>query len=387
MNDRLPGLKFSAFGLVCLLCAGWLISVTGNIRYFTSTHPYEAVLEDATGIAKRDSVLLAGVRVGEVKHVGVERGKARVEFEVDRDVAITDTWEIGVRWRNVIGQRYFYLYPVGGGTPLEPGDRIPVEQSRVGADIGRFFERLTPLLRAIDPVQQNKLMAALNEALVGQEERTQALIADLGSLTSTLSTREAQIRTVVQEGGALLGAYARRDQELRDFLDDLASVSSTLNARNDELIGAVTDIGAAQEELAALLQANEADIGQLVGNLDDITSRISGNRDAFERSVATLKDGLAVYMLISRWGQWFNVRAVAVQVQNEGDTVCVTEGNTPCSVPNSRSAAASSRVPSRSPALPRVMSLALSGIGPAPAAVVSTTLGPADGLSTDGRAP
>lgn len=370
MSDRLPGLKFAAFAVVCLLCAGWLISVTGNIRYFTNTHTYEAILEDATGIAKRDSVLLAGVRVGEVRSIDVERGRARVELQVDRDVAITDTWEVGVRWRNVIGQRYFYLYPVGGGTPLEPGARIPMERARAGADIGRFFERLTPLLRAIDPVQQNKLMAALNEALAGKEERTQALIADLGSLAGTLSTRETQIRTVVREGGALLGAYARRDQELRDFLDDLASVSATLNERNDVLVGAVTDIGAAQEELAALLRANEADIAQLVDNVADISSRISENREDFERSVATLKDGLAVYMLISRWGQWFNVRAVAVQVQNEGETVCVTEGNTPCSVPNGRSSATASRAPSRSPALPRVLGMALSGTAPTHAVAV-----------------
>ena len=71
MSDRRPALKFGIFALVCALCAVWLISVTGNIRLFARTSSYEAVMEDATGLLKRDSVLLAGVRVGTVEDLSL----------------------------------------------------------------------------------------------------------------------------------------------------------------------------------------------------------------------------------------------------------------------------------------------------------------------------
>ncbi|HWH31221.1 MAG TPA: MCE family protein [Egibacteraceae bacterium] len=368
MSDRHPAIKFGVFALVCTLCSVWLISVTGNIRFFARTSSYEAVMDDATGLLKRDSVLLAGVRVGTVEDVSVERGKAVVRFKVDRGIELRDTWEVGIRWRNVIGQRFLYLYPVGGGEPLQAGDRLPAEQSRPTADIGRFFERLTPLLEAIDPEQQNKLLAALNEALEGKQERIQELVADLGSLSSTLADREAKIRTVIGQGAALLDAYADRDQQIRQFLTDFADVSRTLRARNDVLVGAVADAGDVQQRLDELLRANDTDIRTTLDGLDDIASRIGTHRQDVENALATLKDGFATYMLISRWGQWFNVRAVATQVQNDGQVQsCQAEEGHPCEVPNSRpsgGANASWRVPGRNAALPRLVSTALApGMG------------------------
>jgi len=365
MSDRRPGLKFGVFALLCALCAVWLVSVTGNIRFLARTTGYEALLDDVTGLAKRDSVLLAGVRVGTVKEITVDRGKALVRFDVNRDLKLTDRWEVGVRWRSVIGQRFFYLYPVGGGEPLEPGARIGLDHSRPSADIGRFFERLTPLLEAIDPVQQNKLLAALNQALDGKEARVQELVSDLGSLSSTLADREDRIRTVIGQGAALLEAYASRDEQIRSFLSDFADVSSTLRARNDTLVGAIDDIGDAQARFAEILEANDADIRTSIDSLAAVTSRVSTHREDFEKAVSTLRDGFATYMLISRWGQWFNVRAVATQVQENGEVVsCQAENGEPCSVPNSSGGQANaSSVPTHYPALPVIAVAALQGGG------------------------
>lgn len=337
MTDRWPGLKFIIFALVCAVCAAWLVLVTGNFRLFPTTETYEAVLSDATGLTDSDSVHLAGVRVGRVTDIDLERGNAVVTFNLDHDVVLTDAWEVGVRWRNVIGQRYLYLYPVGEGEPLEPGDRIPVERSRLSADIGVFFDRMTPLLRAIDPEQQNILLTALNEALEGSEERTQQLVADLGSLSGTLADREAEIRSVIEQGTNLLSAYNERDEEIQAFLDDFADVSTTLAARNDELIGSIRDIAVVQDEVADLLDDNDARVRSLTRELNTITDVIGRNRDALDEALGNTRQGFATYMLISRWGQWFNVRAVATQVQQDGTIVhCETEAGGPCAEPSSQ---------------------------------------------------
>lgn len=328
-------IKFILFGILCAACAAWLIQQTGNIRFLSSTNTYEAVLDDVSGLVDQDSVLLSGVRVGEVEGIDIERGKAVVTFSVDDHVQVRDSWEVGAKWRNVTGQRYFYLYPVGDGDPLEPGSRIPIEQSRSVADIGLFFERLTPLLRAINPEQQNRVVEALNTALDGKEQRTQQLVEDLGSLTNTLADQDEKIRRVLREGDNLLTSYAERRQEIHGFFDDFSQVSQTLADRDDQLIAALDDISDAQQELASMIDRNDANIGEVISNLDVITGTITDNREDFENAIATAKDGLAVYMVISRYGQWFNVRLVAVQVQNHGEVIyCQTEAGGTCSMPN-----------------------------------------------------
>jgi phospholipid/cholesterol/gamma-HCH transport system substrate-binding protein len=338
VTDRFPALKFMVFAVVCILAAAYLIQVTGNLRripFFSSVNTYEAVLDDVAGLVEADDVRLAGVPVGRVLGLDVDRGKAVVRFELDPDVEITDTWEVAARWRNVIGQRYLYLYPMAGGERLAEGDRIPLERARRTADIGRFFNEITPLLRALDPHEQNKLLDALNTALVGQEEEVQDLVRDLGSLGSTVADQEAQIRTVLAEGSALLAEYNRREAELSEFLTDLSSVGGVLAARNDELLGAVRDIGTVQAELGDMINRNNDRIEGSLENLRVITDTIGRQREPFEFSLATARDGMATYMLISRWGQWFNVRSVAVQVA-QGDRIlyCQDEAGDPCSEPN-----------------------------------------------------
>ena len=357
MSDRLPGLKFILFAVLCAFCAAWLMQQTGNIRLFASTHTYTAVLDDVSGLVANDSVLLSGVRVGEVDSIGIERGKAVVTFAVDKEVELRDTWEVGARWRNVTGQRYFYLYPTGDGEVLEPGDRLPLEQSRPVADIGLFLERLTPLLRAINPEQQNTLIEALNTALAGKEERTQTLIAELGSLSNTLADQDDKIDRVLTEGDALLTSYAERKDEIQAFFTEFAEVSKTLNARDEEFLAAINDISEVQEELASLINRNDAEIGEVAAQLSIITGTVSDNRDDFENAIATARDGLGTYMLISRYGEWFNVRLVAVQVQNKGEILfCRTETGGPCGEANEANPSGGDSETSMSE--PRVQSLA-----------------------------
>jgi phospholipid/cholesterol/gamma-HCH transport system substrate-binding protein len=373
-------IKFILFSILCAACAAWLVQQTGNIRFLASTNTYEAVLDDVSGLVDQDSVLLSGVRVGEVEGINIERGKAVVTFTVDDDVEVRDTWEVGARWRNVTGQRYFYLYPVGDGDILEPGSRIPLEQSRSVADIGLFFERLTPLLRAINPEQQNKVVEALNTALDGKEQRTQQLVSDLGRLSNTLADQDDKIRRVLRDGDNLLTTYAERRNEIQGFFDDFAQVSTTLAQRDEQLLGALGDISDVQEELASLINRNDANISEVISNLEVITGTVSDNREDFENAIATARDGVAVYMLISRYGQWFNVRLVAVQVQNHGEVLyCQTEAGGSCSMPNENNPSGggeqtSMSEPAGEPGTYRVWSQAPARLDGA-SAVVGTALG------------
>lgn len=338
MAEKRPGLKFLAFSVVCVLAAAYVISVTGNyhrIPFITQTNVFEAELRDVSGLFPGDDVRLSGVPVGRVSTIAVDKGHAVVTFRIEPDIEVLETWEVGVRWRNIIGGRQLYLYPSGNGEPLEPGERLPVEQSRAVADIGAFFSELTPLLQAIDPQEQNRVLTELNKALVGRADEVSELTADLGSFGNTVADQEAAIQRVLRNSNRFLAEYNARDEQLTGVIDDLSSVGGVLRERNDEVLAAVDDIADVQEQFGDLLQANDEELVSIVDNLDVTFESIGDNRKDLDNALGTLPDGLAVYMVISSWGQWFNTRGVAVQVQRNGEVlVCRTEGNARCSFPN-----------------------------------------------------
>jgi phospholipid/cholesterol/gamma-HCH transport system substrate-binding protein len=340
-----PGLKFAVFAFVCLLSGVWLVYTIGNftvqglslpgISPVGSTTSYTVKLPNAAGLSSGASVLVSGTKAGRVSSIKLEDGLAVAQIEVEKDLPVTDAWQMGVQFRTLLGQRYLYLYPQEGGQRLAAGGTLPAGQARRAADLSRFLSELSPILEGLEPQRVNTIVQALNTAVSGKEDRIRSLVDELGSLTTTLASRDQQISSLIDNANQLVGAYARRDGELRGLLTDAAEVSETVAARNDELVGAVTDIAEFQSEVRDVLAENEPELRGITNQFAQTSETIGNHRGELESAIDTLPQGLATYNLISRWGQWFNIRTVAMQAQKDGELLfCRTETGGSCYAPN-----------------------------------------------------
>lgn len=321
MNESRPLLKFGLFALLCLGFTGLLIVVIGNFS-FTSRTTYEAAFDEVEGLLVNDDVKIAGVSLGRVEDIDHEPGGVvRVRFSVNDDVVVPEDSNLAIRWRNVTGLRYLYVEP-GEGPAAEAEHRFPRDRTRAPADLNSLLQRLTPFIDALDPAQQNLILEALSTALVGREQEVQDLIREGGELTKTIASREQEIERLLGNSVTVLDAYAAREQQLRGLIDSFAEVATTLRERNDELDSALVAIADGQEELGRLVAANDDEIRLALDALERLTSVLQGQADDFERVLASSPRGLVGYHLISRTGQWFNIRAVGVSV---GGQVVTTE--------------------------------------------------------------
>jgi phospholipid/cholesterol/gamma-HCH transport system substrate-binding protein len=320
--SRLPVLQFSLFALLCLGFTGWLVIVMGNIS-FEARESYAAEFSDVQGLLVNDDVKISGVTLGKVESIEhVPGGTARVHFSLRDDVRLPADSEIAVRWRDVFGLRFVYVEPGASDQAVEPGHTFPVDQTRAPADLGSLLHRLAPFLQSLQPDLQNQVLEALAEGLVGREEEVRSLIARGGELTQAIATRDEEIESLLTNSATILEAYADREEELRGLLDSFAEVSSTLSERNDEIEDAIVGLADGQEELRRFVEDNEQEVRRTLDALEDLTDETSTKREELSRSLATAPRGFLAYHLISRTGQWFNIRAVGVSV---GDNVVSTE--------------------------------------------------------------
>ncbi len=159
-------MKVLAFMAVSAVFTVWLAVKIGNLQIFEHTYTLNAVFSNAAGVFKGDSVKLAGVDVGRVSSASIDHGDAVVQFNVDDSVKLTQDTVAAIRWRNVLGQRYLYLYPGSGqGAPLRDGDTIPLSHTENAGDLDQLLNELGPILRAIDPAKANAFVDAVNTAL------------------------------------------------------------------------------------------------------------------------------------------------------------------------------------------------------------------------------
>jgi len=309
-------LKVIVFTIVCLAFTVALGVKLANSRLFADTYDMRAEFEDATGVMKGDAVKIAGVDVGRVTGTEIKEGRAVLSFNIDNDIQLPTDSEVAIRWRNVLGQRFVYVYPGDDDEVWDEGDTVPLSHTNDVADIGEFLNRVGPILKAIDPEQANAFLDAVNTALASNEENVGALIDAGSSLASDLSERDGHIARTIGNADTIMEAFASQDDQIASIIDDLDNVSGVLARRTDDVNRLVTNFADVQEQLDELLATSSSNIDATIGSLDSVTSTLSSNQKNLARTLRSTPGGVSNYFQTTAWGEWFNVRIVELVLQD-----------------------------------------------------------------------
>jgi phospholipid/cholesterol/gamma-HCH transport system substrate-binding protein len=309
-------LKVIVFTIVCLAFTVTLGVKLANSRLFADTYDMRAEFEDATGVMKGDAVKIAGVDVGRVTGTEIKDGKAVLTFNIDKGVQLPTDSEVAIRWRNVLGQRFVYVYPGDDDEVWDEGDTVPLSHTDDVADIGEFLNRVGPILKAIDPEQANAFLDAVNTALASNEENVRALLDAGASLASDLSERDGHIARTIGNADMIMEAFASQDDQIASIIDDLDDVSGVLARRTNDVNRLVTNFADVQDQLDELLATSSSNIDATIGSLDSVTSTLSSNERNLVRTLRSTPGGVSNYFQTTAWGEWFNVRIVELVLQD-----------------------------------------------------------------------
>ena len=271
--------KVIVFTVICLAFTVALGVKLANSRLFADTYDMRAEFEDATGVMKGDAVKIAGVDVGRVTGTEIKDGKAVLSFNIDKGIQLPTDSEVAIRWRNVLGQRFLYLYPGDDAEVWDEGDTVPLSHTNDVADIGEFLNRVGPILKAIDPEQANAFLDAVNTALASNEDNVRALLDAGASLASDLSERDGHIARTIGNADTIMEAFASQDDQIASIIDNLDDVSGVLARRTDDVNQLVTNFADVQDQLDELLATSSSNIDATIGSLDSVTSTLSSNQE------------------------------------------------------------------------------------------------------------
>jgi phospholipid/cholesterol/gamma-HCH transport system substrate-binding protein len=316
--SRKTMVKVIAFTLLSLVFTVALGVKIGNLKPFSQSYRLDAVFSNASGIFKGDAVKLAGVDVGRVVGAKIENGRALVSFTVSNRVKLSRDSVVALRWRNVLGQRFLYLYPGSDrGRFFKDGDRVPLSNTENAGDLGEFLNHLGPILRAIDPEKANAFLEAVNTALVGNEAAVGQLLDNGGTLASRLGEMDREIRTLVSSSDTVMSTYAKQNRDIELIIDDLNVLGARLQSMTGDLNSFVVNFAQVQKQLNKLLRENRGNIDGSLANLQAVSGLLARNRGRLAQTLCTLPAGVSGYWQTTSWGEWFNVRIVKVVVKDQ----------------------------------------------------------------------
>ncbi len=331
LRHRFPksAFKFAVFALVCLVLLVGLAVKVGNISLFSSRHTLDAQLSDVTGLATGDEVNIAGVPIGQVSSIGVQHGHALIAMSVNDSVTLRRSTDVGMRWHNVIGQKEIELFPGPTGPVLQPGATIPLSHDVTDGSIDAFLNSLGPVLSAINPTEANEFVENVSGALEGDTAQIDQLINSGAAVSNTVEALDTQVGQIIGNLDQVLTALASRSGDIDSLVTNLQTVSSALASKNTLLDGVVGNLSQVATDLASLIGNNHTTITSTIDNLQAVAADVQNNQQNLAASLSSLGEGLAPYIQISQWGQWFAVQTIYTCLANQTACSYYEPGNPP----------------------------------------------------------
>jgi len=295
-------IRVAAFLTVCALGVFALLAVFAQLR-FGEGKTYQAEFSDISGLKEGDFVRIAGVEVGQVKGVSINRGAVvLVDFDTDDSVVLTEGSRAVIRYDNLIGGRFLELQEGAGGVaPLKPGQTIPLSRTEPALDLDALIGGFRPLFRALDPDQVNALSGQLIQVLQGQGATIGSFLTQTGALTSTLADRDQLIEEVISNLNAVLGSLGGQSDQFDKAVTSLSELVGGLAARKTDLTNAVAYGNAAAGSIADLLSQARPPLQNVVHQTDRAAGIVVADHDYVDNIINTLPDK---YQTLARQGMY-----------------------------------------------------------------------------------
>ncbi len=230
-------------------------SVGGSKGY--TVHAY---LKDATGIARQSRVTLAGIAVGQVADIRLERGQARIDIKVNADVKLHESARLGIKSASLLGENIIVLTEGVGEPDKKDGDEIQtMAEARSVEDLKETVGRVADLVEKVAQQLANT---------VGSEEGGRNMAATLKNLAEATEA----INLTVRENRAVIH-------------DTLENVNHITLASGPELQKILVNVRVITEDVKGLLAASDGKDGK-DGELRTTVDRINRASKSLESALS-----------------------------------------------------------------------------------------------------
>lgn len=301
---RIPNPVLGAIGIIVILALTYVSSVFDTLPVVGAGPKYTAYFSEAAGLTSDDEVRVAGVKVGKVSDVELEGDKVKIQFRA-KDVRLGTDTRASIQIKSVLGQKYMALEPAGTDE-LEPGDAIGLDMTTAPYDVVTAFSQATEVLEGVDDNQLKDSLNVLSESMDIAPGDFRTAIDGVSRLSQTISSRDDELRRLLQATKDSSRIVADRNEEFRKLIDGTGQLLTELNNRDDSIKLILASAIGLSKELRQLVADNEAQFGPTLDNLDSALGILTDHEQDIRTSIDQLAPFYKTYANVLGNGRWFD---------------------------------------------------------------------------------
>jgi len=264
--------KVGAFFIGTIAILGVLILRTEKLEVFgkAKERTFRTEFAQVAGLNVQGHVRIAGVKVGSVKEIGIENGRATIVFSVEDKFAVSKGALASLNSIGILGEKYLELDPGKPGQGnLPDGSTIP---SKTGVSLDNLMETLGAIGTDVKGITY-----ALNQSIGGESGRQK-----LDEIVDNIRVLTAEFRSMAQENHAAINTTMANVEnisgELRERLPKIAKQFEDLGKNLNEMV----DQG--KPELKGLM----GDVRKLAQGFQATSDNIRAITDKMNRGEGTI---------------------------------------------------------------------------------------------------
>ncbi|ORV49381.1 mammalian cell entry protein [Mycolicibacter engbaekii] len=310
--------KFGAFGLTMVMLTAVILAIFSQYRS-GATNAYSAVFQDASSLKAGNSVRVAGIRVGTVRKIALQRDNTvLVSFDADDNVRLTESTKVAVRYLNLVGDRYLELIDEPGSTRIRPpGSRFGVEQTEPALNLDLLLGGLKPVIQGLNPDDVNSLTSSLIQILQGQGGDLESLFTRTSSFTNALADNGNVVEQLIANLDDTLAVLSEDGKKFSGAVDGLERLVSGLAAERDPIGTAITALDNGTASLAGLLTQARSPLSGTVDQLTRLAPLLANETDLARLDLLMQKTPQNYRKLVrlGSYGSWLNLYICGVSVR------------------------------------------------------------------------
>ena len=247
--------KVGIFVVAVLLILAYFSVKVGKISIFKPpTYTISAYFKSANGIGIGTSVTMAGIKIGTVKKISLEKGLARVYMAIKSEYKVYPAYVASIRSMSLLGESYISISPVSAET-------------------------------------ENQTTKSLNKEVIRSEITPQSMSALIMKFSKTAGDLEKVSKSLKNSIGTKTG-----EKNIKAILHNIATLSRNLNRLvylNQENVNVImSNFASISKNINGLTVQNDEAITRTIHNFDSISYNLKKELPAITENIKGLSENL-----------------------------------------------------------------------------------------------
>lgn len=301
-------------GIVSVLLLGAAVGfafAVGLLNLFEKAYDVEGVFSDASGLRVGDDIKLAGVDVGRVTDIEVDRpsGNVRVKWVINDGVEVGQDAGAEIALSSLLGAKHIRILDPTAGDELlvdlpEEQRMIPLERTKVPFDIFELTRVATEGIQELNTDQVNELLVDLADITEGKQATVEDLTTGITKVGQAINSRSRQFNDLLDEVDRLSETLSDKDDELLALIDSSSAVLDLIIERRNDLAIVLGESAEAVRELDRVITENKDKLDSVLNSLAPTLDVVAEHQDDIDRGLAWLGPALLQQSRGGDQGPW-----------------------------------------------------------------------------------